>query len=228
MRTPAVTADPHATPWRRQRAHGDELDGWLGTPAFPGYRAGRIVVRLTQLPHQAAGELTLDVLLLDDAGRTSEATSGACTCLGANPDDRSRFVCIGAELLRHAGNEPGRFGAITAAVAMLREQGVGRAVLMSAARQLDLACSEATLVHSLADMLERCLGEEDARDTVADVLARLLRTHVIAAPLTIPPCADLSELLHLLVQGLGKHRARHVLRMATFFDLVPSLEMVRG
>jgi hypothetical protein len=230
MRNPAVATDPRATPWRPGRARSDEFDGWLGTPAFPGYRAGRIVARLTHLPHQAAGQLTLDVLLLDEAGRTSEATSGACACLGPDSpaEDRARLVCMGAELVRHAGNEPGRFGAITAAVAMLREQGAGRAVLMSAARLLDLACSETTLVHSLADMLERCLGDDDARDTVANVLARLQRNHVIAATMTIPPCADLTDLLHLLVQGLGKHRARHVLRMATDFDLVPALEMVRG
>jgi hypothetical protein len=101
------------------------------------------------------------------------------------------------------------------------------AVLMSAARLLDLACSETTVVHSLADMLERCLGEDEARDSVAEVLARLLRTHVISAPMIIPDSAELTDLLHLLVQGLGKHRARHVLRMGTDFDLVPALEMYR-
>ncbi len=230
MRTPAVAADPRRAPWRQTRQRDDASDGWLGTPAFPGYRAGRIVGRLAHLPHLAPGQLYLDVLLLDAAGRTSEAVSGACACLSADAseDERSRFVCVSAELLRHAGNEAGRFSAIAAAVAMLREQGVDRAVLMSAARLLDLACSDATLVHSLADMLERSLGEDEARDSVADVLARLLRTHVIAAPMTLPDDAELPELLHLLIQGVGKHRARHLLRMGTDFDLVPSLEMYRA
>lgn len=227
MRTAA--ADLRPAPWRQARHRDDESDGWLGTPAFPGYRAGRIVARLAHLPDLASGQLYLDVLVLDADGRTSEAVSGACACLSADaPDDeRSRFVCISAELLRHAGHETGRFSAIAAAVAMLREQGVGRAVLMSAARLLDLACSETTLVHSLADMLERCLGEDEARHSVADVLTRLLRTHVIALPMTISDSAELHELLHLLIQGVGKHRARHLLRMGTDFDLVPALEMYR-
>lgn len=229
MPTPAAAIDARRTPWRLARHADDASDGWLGTPAFPGYRAGRIVARLSHLPHLAAGQLMLDVLLLDAAGRTQEAVSGPCTCLSINApeDERSRFVCVCAELLRHAGNETGRFGAISTAVAMLREQGVDRAVLMSAARLLDLACSETTLVQSLADMLERCLGEEEARLTLAELLARLQRTHVISAPTPVPESADLDELLRLLVQGLGKHRARHVLRMGTDFDLVPAFEMYR-
>lgn len=230
MRTPAVATNPSPAPWRPTRRPDDAADGWLGTPAFPGYRAGRIVARLVPSPRAGDDQLYLDLLLLDAAGRTQEAVSGACTCLSADTsnDERSRFVCIAAELLRHAGNEAGRFGAISAAAAMVREQGVGRAVLMSAARLLDMACSEATLVHSLADMLEHSLGADEARHSTAEVLARLLRTHVISAPLSAPESADLHELLHLLVQGLGKHRARHMLRMGTDFDLVPAPEMYRG
>lgn len=230
MRTTPAAAELVSAPWRNGREPGETSDGWLGTPEHPGYRAGRIVVRLADVPHIAPGHLYLDVLLLDAAGRTQEAASGVCSSLSCSApnDERSRFVCVSAELLRHAGNEAGRFSAIAAAVGMLREQGVSRSVLMSAARLLDLACSEATLVNSLADVLERCLGQEDARDSVAEVLARLVRTHVIGVPMAVPESANLTDLLHLLVHGLGKHRARHVLRMGTDFDLVPALEMYPG
>lgn len=230
VRPAAVVAAAGATPWRSLRRGAHDLDGWLGTPAFPGYRAGSIVARLSHLPQVAPGQLYLDVLLLDAAGRTRDAVGGACACLAADApnEQRARFVCVGAELLRHAGTEASRFSAIAAAVAQLRELGVERAALMSAAKLLDVACGEAAVVHSLADMLELSLGEDEARHTLAELLARLVRTRAINEPLPATGATTLHDLLHLLVRGLGKHRVRQVLRMGTEFDLVPQPEMYRG
>lgn len=230
MRTVAAVAAQ--APWRGPRHRADDSDGWLGTPEFPGYRAGRIVARLSSLPAIAPRQLYLDVLLLDATGRTCDAVSGVCACLPleASIDERSRFVCVTAELLRHAGTEDCRFSAIFPALALLRELGVDRAALMSAAKLLDVACGEAALVESLADMLELSLGEDEARHTLAELLARLVRNRVISEPLYVAGntnATSLREQLRLLVRGLGKHRVRHVLRMGTDFDLVPQVEMYR-
>jgi hypothetical protein len=229
MRTPAIAAGAGGAPWRSPRHRAHDLDGWLGTPEFPGYRAGRIVARLSSLPAVAPGQLYLDVLLLDSSGRTCDAVSGACASLSvtAPTEMRSRFVCVIAELLRHAGTEDGRFSAISAAVALLRELGVERAALMSAAKLLDVACGEAALVESLADMLELSLGEDEAPHNVAELLERLVRTRVMSEPLVHDDADSLRDLLLLLVRGLGKHRVRHVLRMGTDFDLVPQVTMYR-
>ena len=225
----AKGAASRAVPWHNPKQRASDLDGWLGTPQFPGYRAGRIVTRLSHLAPVAPGQLYLDVLLLDSAGRTCDAVSGACASLPlATPTEaRSRFVCVSAELLRHAGHDEGRFGVIAQAVAQLRELGVERAPLMAAAKLLDMACSEESVIQSLTDMLVLSLGEDEAQHTLAEILERLARTRVIAEHLRAPSSAGLHEQLALLMRGLGKHRVRHVLRMGIDFDLVPQVEMYR-
>ena len=229
LNTSKTGAAPRVATWRTAPHRSAALDGWMGTPQFPGYRAGSVIVRLSYLPQVAQQQLYLDVLLLDRNGRTCEALSGACSSLGiaASPDARSRFVCLIAELLRHAGDDERRFGAIAPAVAQLRELGVERAPLMAAAKVLDVACSEACVIDSLADMLEHSLGEDDAQRTAAEILDRLVRTRVIHAGGPADGSLALKEQLAALVRGLGKHRIRHVLRMSTMFDLVPQVEMYR-
>ncbi len=223
----------HAWVWRGPRARPSYFDGWLGTPLFPGYRAGRIVVRLS-LPPQHAPQADLQLLhsewhLLDASGRTCDALYGECACLpvSASIDARSRFVCVSAELLRHAAGDELHFGAVAQGVVQLRERGVERAPLMAAARLLDVASSEESVIESLADMLVLSFGEDEARSTLDTIVARLTRSRHVNPELHADPSASLREQLQLLVQGLGKHRVRHVLRMGSDFDLLPRIEMYR-
>ena len=215
--------------WREPRHRPSYLDGWLGTPDFPGYRAGRIVVRLSAPTLLAPGLLQGEALLLDAQGKTCDALRGACACLplSAAIEARSSFVCISAELLYHAADDVSRFGTIAQVVAQLRDQGVGRAPLMAAARLLDVVGSEDAVIESLADMLVRSFGEDEARPALDDIVARLIRTRHVNPELRAPMAASLGEQLMLLVGGLGKHRVRHVLRMGSDFDLLPQIEMYR-
>ena len=233
MRAPlatAVSAASAGAPWHRTLHRASDLDGWLGTPQFPGYRAGHIIARLSYLPLVAADQLYLDVLLLDSAGRIGDAIGGVCASLGvgAAPRARSRFVCVTAELLRHVGTDALRFSAIGQTVAQLREFGVDRGPLMAAAKLLDIVCSEASVVESLLDMLVLSLGEEDAERSVVEIQARLVRNRTISGDHQCDDGCTLREHLALLVRSLGKHRARHILRMGTMFDLVPEVEMYGG
>lgn len=218
-----------AMPWRGPRHRPSHLDGWLGTPDFPGYRAGRIVVRLYAPAPVAPGLLYGEALLLDAQGKTCDALRGACACLplSATIEARSRFVCMSAELLRHAADDVLRFDAMAQVAAQLREQGVGRAPLMAAARLLDVVSSEESVIESLADMLVSSFGEDEARPALDDIVARLIRTRHVNQELRAPMAASLDEQLMLLVHGLGKHRVRHVLRMGSDFDLLPQIEMYR-
>lgn len=225
----ATGVAPGAVLWREPRHRPSYLDGWLGTPDFPGYRAGRIVVRLSPPTRVAPGLLYGEAHLLDAQGKTCDAVRGACACLplSATIEARSRFVCVSAELLCHAADDGLRFGAIAQVVAQLRDQGVGRAPLMAAARLLDVASSEESVIESLADMLVSSFGEDEARPALDDIVARLVRTRHVNQELRAPMAASLGEQLMLLVRGLGKHRVRHVLRMASDFDLLPQIEMYR-
>lgn len=215
--------------WRGPRSRPSHLDGWLGTPAFPGYRAGRSVVRLSHQPRTAPNHLYSEWHLLDALGKTSDALQGACICLPltSSVEARSRFVCVSAELLRHAAADDFQFGGVAQVVAQLRELGVERAPLMAAARLLDVASSEESVIESLADMLVHSFGEDEARSTLDTIVARLVRSRHVGADLHAPASSNLREQLMLLVHGLGKHRVRHVLRMGSDFDLLPQIEMYR-
>ena len=46
-------------------ARGSPTDGWLGTRELPGYRAGRVVAKLDDLPAIDPDHLYFDLLLLD-------------------------------------------------------------------------------------------------------------------------------------------------------------------
>ncbi|MFZ2648811.1 MAG: hypothetical protein WA210_01775 [Burkholderiaceae bacterium] len=227
---PAAVANCIGVRWLGTPRLVAPFDGWTGTPEFPGYRAGRIVTRLSYLPDLSQRLLYLDAIQLDAAGRTLDAMGGTCASLPlTTPNEaRSRFVCVSAELLRHAGDDAGCFSAVGRALALLRELGVDRAPLMAAAKLLDAASSDESVIDSLADMLVLSLGEDEALRTLTDNLGRLARTHGALGAgevwcATQP--ADLREQLAILVGAVGRHRARHVLRMETDFDLVPKVEM---
>ena len=224
---PDAIADRIGVRWLGTRRAAARFDGWTGTPRYPGYRAGRIVTRLSHLPHVAQGLLYLDVILLDSAGTRLDALGGACASLpmDTSTEARSRFVCVSAELLRHAGNDAGRFSAIARTLALVRELGVDRAPLMAAAKLLDAASSDESVIDSLADMLVLILGEDEALRTLTENLERVARTHAPANAWCAAQPADLREQLAWLVHAVGRHRVRHVLRMETDFDLLPQIEM---
>jgi hypothetical protein len=214
-------------PWLGRRRPANSTDGWTGTPEFPGYRAGRIVTRLTKLAAVSPTQLYLDVLLLDPRGHTLDVQGGSCASLDlrSSAEARARFVCVAAELLRHTGEDVFEFGAVAPALALLRELGVDRGPLMAAAKLLDQASTEKAVVDSLSDLLVLQLGEIEAQRSLADCLQRLARNRVIPPDLRLAASATLQQQLTLLVRSLGKHRARHVLRMAEHLDLVPDADM---
>lgn len=203
---------------------GSSLDGWVGTKELPGYRAGRIVVRLAHLPGVDPEHLYFDLLLLDEGGRAVDNHSGACPSLGIDPplDERSRFVRVVAELLRHALDDAPTLAAVGPALTYIREQGVATANLVAAAQLLDGVSSEHGVARSLHDLLALSLGEDEARDVLRDVVNRMAGDDAHAddgAPL-------LDQVVHV-VRRVGKTRARRLLREATDFALVPHADMYR-
>lgn len=193
-------------------------DGWIGLKELPGYRAGKVVVKLDNLPGVDAEHLYLDLLLLDASGRTQDNHSGPCLALGRDPslDDRSRFVRVVAELLRHALDDAPGLSAISQALRYIREQGVATAQLIAATQLLDAACSERALALSLQHLLTWFLGEDEARAVLAGVLHQLGST---------ANGASLYEQIDCVVRTVGKARARRLLREATEFNLVPDADM---
>lgn len=195
-------------------------DGWIGTKDLPGYRAGQVVVKLDSLPGVDAEHLYLDVLLLDASGHTQDNHSGPCSALGHRHtlDDRSHFVRIVAELLRHALEDAPSIASLGQALSFLREHGVDRPRLIAAAQLLDAACDERAVVLSLRSALVLSLGEEDG--------CLVLRTLLERGGASVPPDAELDDLLPQLVRQVGKARARRLLREATDFALVPDAELL--
>jgi hypothetical protein len=214
--------------WIGARLHRPAFDGWIGIPEYPGYRAGALVAKLSHLPAVAAHHLYFDVLLLDAGGRTEDAHGGICVCLALDTplEDRSRFVRVVAELLRHAADDSRRFHALARPLAVLREQGIARGPLLAAAQLLDNAASERAVARSLVDMLVLSLGEDEAQAVLDDVIERLTRNRLIDDELGAIHAGDLQAQTAFLVHTLGKHRARRHLRAATLFDLLPSAEML--
>lgn len=200
---------------------GADHDGWVGTKELPGYRAGRIVVRLAHLPGVDPEHLYFDLLLLDERGRAVDNHSGACPSLGIDPplDERSRFVRVVAELLRHALDDAPSLAAVGPALTYIREQGVATANLVAAAQLLDSVSTDHGVARSLHDLLALSLGEDEAREVLRDV------AHRIASG--APGDGPLIEQVTDLVRRLGKTRVRRYLRDATDFALVPHPDMYR-
>ena len=200
-------------------------DGWLGTRELPGYRAGPVVVRLDHLPEVDPDHLYFDLLLLDAQGRTHDNHSGPCRALTRRHalDDRSRFVRLVAELVRHAAGDGTDLAGMHRALAFIREHGAAPDRLASAAHLLDDACSERAVVDSVQDLLALSLGEDEACRTLGDVVAELSRTSG-CAPLEAAH-AGLTTQIEYVVRVMGKARARHYLRHVTDFALVPRPEM---
>lgn len=220
-------------------------DGWLGLRELPGYRAGRVVVRLEDLPAVDPKHLYFDALLLDPGGRTQDFHAGPCVALGRGQsvDERSRFVRIVAELVRHAPGQDGGLTAIGHALSYVRERGVETERLVTAAQLLDNVSSESAVVASLSDMLELSLGIDEAWREMSGVVSRLAGTPgfgALDARLADAPPANwggadpvdwingggLTRQLSFIVRTLGKSQARRYLRQVTDFAMVPTPAML--
>lgn len=208
--------------------HGD-ADGWVGTRELPGYRAGRIVVRLAELPVVDGQHLYFDLLLLDESGRTADSHSGPCPALprSAPLDRRSAYVRIVAELFRHAPDEALGLAPLGPALALVRQYGIEPPLLAQAAQLLDRACRDEALVLQLVDMLELSVGREEAGEILAAAIGRLQRTALLDG--VDPAAGDAGQGLEAqvgcIVRGLGRARARAFLREVTDFELLPRPEM---
>ncbi len=210
---------------RMPAPHRSPTDGWLGTLEFPGYRAGSVIARLDDLPEVDPHHLYFDLLLLDEHGHTQDNHSGPCHALARRQplDERSRFVRVVAELVRHAPSSARGLTAIHQALTFVRERGVERDRLIVAAQLLDDVCTESAVVASLNDVLTLSLGEEEARRTMSDVVVDLARTSGFAPLDGIDN--DLVLQVSFVVRTVGKTRARHYLRDVTDFEMVPRADM---
>lgn len=207
-------------------------DGWLGTLELPGYRAGPVVARLDELPGVDPDHLYFDLLLLDGSGRTEDYHSGACRALARRQsiDQRSRFVRLAAELVRHAAGEDRDLPALGQALTFIRERGVETERLITAAQLLDNMCSEHAVAASLQHLLELSLGAEEAALAMCDVVKDLARrvgteTADIQRQARAINAGGLPEQVSYVVRTVGKARARHYLREVTDFELVPRPDM---
>jgi len=219
-------------------------DGWLGTRELPGYRAGNIVAKLDDLPGVDPDHLYFDLLLLDAVGQPQDIDCGACHALARQQplDERSRFVRVVAELVRHAASHEDGLTAMGQALHYIRERGVDPDRLVTAAQLLDKACSEPAVTASLSHMLELSLGEEEARCAMCDVvagLARASRSGPLATAALGPHAKDthldrrviainesgLTAQVSYVIRTLGKARARRYLRDAVYFEMVPKPDM---
>jgi hypothetical protein len=221
-------------------------DGWLGTPELPGYRAGNVVVRLDDLPRVDPDHFYCDLLLLDADGHMQDNRSGPCFALTheRTPDERSRFVRVVAELVRHAADDAQGLAVIHLPLAILRDRGIDTAGLILAAQLLDNVCGEAVVVASLTQQLELSLGADEAplvlRDVVGSLSARPRSSATWGRParhrwvqgasadddVEHIKQAGLDEQVTYIVRAVGKAHARRFLREAMPFDLVPLPEML--
>ncbi len=220
--------------------HRSPGDGWLGTPELPGYRAGDVVARLADMPAVDPDYLYFNLLLLDRGGQLQDHHSGPCHALSRQQpfDERSRFVRVVAELVRHAPCADRGLTGIGQALDVVRARGVAPDNLALAAQLIDDACSETALVASLTDMLELSFGTEEAPRMMADVLEGL-RSHA-AEPAAAagqaaahrsdgPTAADASGLpaqVTHLIRVVGKVRARRHLREMLDFPILPSPDLL--
>lgn len=230
------SGSPQAGPAPRGQ---ERSDGWVGTRELPGYRAGCIVVKLDELPEVDPDHLYFDLLLLDGGGRPQQTHSGPCQALArAEPlEQRSRFVRLVAELVRHAPCEDRGLAAISPALNFIREGGIEPERLATALQLLDNACSEIAVVASLSDVLTLSLGEEEAHRALSDVVVKLVRDSGWVDGSDASLSSDLNERVAAIndgglavqvsyvVHAVGKARARRYLRDATAFELVPRPDM---
>jgi len=216
----------------RSAPRSDLLDGWLGTRELPGYRAGNVVARLADLPQIDAQHLYFDLLLLDSNGELRDNHSGPCHALARGHsldaqslDERSRFVRVVAELVRHAPSQDRGLAPMGQALNFIRERGVETDRIVLAAQLLDDVCSERAVVASLAHMLDLSLGQEEAPRTMCEVVAKLCGES--ANPdIQLINSAGLTEQVSYVVRTVGKTRARRYLREATDFQIVPTPAML--
>ena len=201
-------------------------DGWLGTRELPAYRAGNVVARLSDLPSVDAEHLYFNLLLLDADGQLQDLHSGPCPSVHRHRtiDDRSRYVRVVAELVRHAPSDDRGLSAIGQALSFVRERGIALDRLMLAAQLLDEASSEAALVANLVYLLTLSLGTDEARREIDAVVAQLASP---ALPADLPVGqAGLQAQLAWLVQRLGKAKARRFLRDRIDLALVPAPDLL--
>lgn len=203
-------------------------DGWIGTPEWPGYRAGRIVAKLADLPGVDDRHPYLDLLLLGDAGRTEDTLAGPCLALARDGaiDERSRYVRTVAELMRHAADPALGLAGLQTAFDFIREHGLEGERLAAAAQQLDAACTERALVACLGATLELCLGTDEAHEAMRRLLQRVARGRALDDAAWRARDGELPEQIAVVVRLLGKAQARRALREATDFDLLPTPELL--
>lgn len=202
-------------------------DGWLGTRELPGYRAGNVVARLSDLPAVDPDHLYFNLLLLDADGQLQDLHSGPCPSVHRHltVDDRSRYVRVVAELVRHAPSDDRGLSAIGQALSFVRERGIQGDSLMLAAQLLDEAGSEAALVANLVHLLTLSLGADEACREIANVLAELAGG--LLAPGAVPTGpVGLPAQVAWLVQRLGKAKARRYLRDKIDLALVPAPDLL--
>lgn len=217
-------------------------DGWVGPPELPGYRAGNVVARLADLPSVYPDHLYFHLLLLDDVGRLQDDHSGPCYALPRRQpaDERSRFVRVVAELLRHSPSEDRGLSALGQALTVIRQLGVDADRLILAAQLLDDVSSERAVVLSLIQMLELSLGADEAPNVMGDVVAGLAHRSALQtldAQGRRRPVVDvdrhilqvngggLDAQVSFVVHTVGKAQARRHLRDAIHFALVPTPEL---
>ena len=210
------------------RPHRSPTDGWLGTLELPGYRAGNVVARLDDLPQVDPDHLYFDLLLLDAEGQLQDSHSGPCRALARqrSVDERSRFVRVVAELVRHVPGDARGLTAIGRALDVLRLRGVEKDRLVLAAQLLDDVCTDAAVAASLVHVLELSLGADEAPHVLNDVVVQLTgRTAQGAAEAARINAEGLAAQVAYVVQRVGKTHARRHLREAIDFALVPLPEM---
>jgi len=218
-------------------------DGWVGPPELPGYRAGNVVARLADLPSVYPDHLYFHLLLLDAGGRLQDDHSGPCYALARrqSADERSRFVRVVAELVRHSPSEDRGLSALGQALSVVRQFGVDNDRLILAAQLLDDVSSERAVVLSLIQMLELSLGADEAPNVMGDVVAGLAhrsalrrlddrgrRLPVIDVDQRIRQINDggLDAQVSYVVNTVGKAQARRHLRDAIHFALVPTPDLL--
>ena len=218
-------------------------DGWLGTRELPGHRAGNVVARLSDLPSLDPEHLTFNLLLLDADGQLQDSHSGPCPSVHRHLtiDDRSRYVRVVAELVRHAPSDDRGLSAIGQALSFVRERGIELDRLMLAAQLLDEASSDQALVANLVHLLTLSLGTDEARREIDAVVAQLASSAVPACQRALgnglapdgavadkvpPGHAGLQAQVAWLVQRLGKAKARRFLRDKIDLALVPAPDLL--
>lgn len=214
-----MSDEPTSAPALLQRPLND---GWLGTRDLPAYRAGPVVARLLGPSASSVAPWRVDLLLLAPGGQSQGIQSLPCRALPRHPshDERSRFVRMVAELARHAAGHDHSLLAVGPALSVLCEHGVDSDSLVRAAQLLDEVSSESAVVASLCTVLDRLLGDEEARRVAAELLGALPGT-----PGASKPAEDLSALVTQVVRRVGKAHARRRLGEAAFVELVPQPEL---